>query len=107
MKTMLRKWEYIAKRCDEEDKHEAAEIARQIDDVLVELYPNTLSTPCWEEEYKMLESVGTVGIAIKSKHCVACYIENSCYECKFGEIAGICRDATSCLYNQWYTAYNE
>lgn len=104
---MLRKWEYIAKRCDGENKKEAAKIAREIDGVLVELYPDILFTNDWEEEYKTFDNMAVPHIASGYTYCVACEIHDECNKCKFGIKTGMCGCEETSLYNQWFYVYDE
>jgi len=89
---MLRKWEYIAKRLEDEDySQDLIKIAQEFDQFLIENYPEKY-TNSWQDEYKNLRFYSIQYIASAPEHCVACIIEEECFPCKFGRKFGYCRD---------------
>jgi len=98
---IMRKWEYIAKRCEEEGLTQSAEIARKIDDILREEYDREY-TSVWEADYDKLPTLSIEKIATDIGYCIACEEDVlACERCRFAERAGKCQDMDG-LYRKFH-----
>jgi len=101
---MLSKWEWLASRCEALNLNDAAAIARQIEEILLKIYEDTLTEP-WIKDYSDLPKNPNVDdlkwIANCAEYCVACITEiRRCPQCQYAIVAGQCNDAHS-LYQEF------
>jgi len=107
---ILSKWEWIIKRCKELGLHESAKLAKKIEEILKELYENTI-TEWWLMDYPelnmkynstedMIEKVFILKKVIgRNEYCVACVkSKNDCLICEFALYTGACYSPDSLFY---------
>lgn len=110
---MLRKWEWIKEQCLKRGLKEPAKVAGEIDVILLENY-DTEHTLKWIMHYKstytntdLVSRSELLGIAADSRYCISCFASDmNCYECRFGNLCGICGDPDS-LYKRFFTEFNK
>ena len=107
-KGIERKWVWIAKECVVLGYNEAAEIAIEIDDALLEIYRDENSRT-WIADFEGLRlEYSKLGrknrdiweIATNGAYCIACEQSSTCNVCKFRKLYGKCDDPES-LYRKF------
>jgi len=94
---MKTKWEWIEDACRELNNEEAADIAKEINKILVRIYGRK-HTEDWRELYKLLKTkkrvdmLEIVAVASDVFSCIACKEDRICETCRFGKYAGICNE---------------
>ena len=124
----MRKWEFITFLCQKAGFEKSAEIAYEIDQILLQLYEKE-HTERWIKEYNKIQKVFNTHknnkpklhylckcIAYQTKYCVACEEHRirlggkhsiiRCNECYFANLAGKCRDEDS-LFKQFIKTIDE
>ena len=87
---MPRKWEFITEWCQKHGYDELADIAYEIDQLLVQLYDRKV-TDEWIEVYSeagfaYIDSLLNLlfDVVTESDYCVACFESYDCSDCLFG-----------------------
>ena len=108
---MLSKWEWIRDRCCENGAKSAAYLADEIRELLVEIY-GPVEVMWWLHYYTCVESKYSslegrverlsyvIAVAELRNLCVACVIDKKCSKCRFGRVAGKCKEKGS-LYERF------
>lgn len=101
---MLRKWEWIAEKCEELGFKRCGKLAKEIDKILCDTMGFS-HTEAWEEDYNDLERYWDKAdergkyftlkdVADSVNYCTACQITGcNCLICPFGKVAGVCADS--------------
>lgn len=99
---VVRKWEFLADHCEAEGLHRAADIARRIDDLVVEFYGHR-QTAAWlarGRDRTIRE------IAICAAYCTACALHADCCDgCMLRSVGGC--GSVGNLFSRFFDALDE
>jgi hypothetical protein len=109
---MIRKWEWIRGYCKGRGYEESAEVADQIDRVLYYLYEGANTEALERYISGSIDGITETGevdidaeevletIVKSARFCIGCDGKNTCNDCLFGGLVGVCNEGGS-LYREF------